>query len=753
MNATGIFSEYGLSLLAAAAGAFYGLVALSQVIILAMQRIDNLPISRRTVRALGLSAGRSILWGMVSALFYTQPLWIALSAFFCGVIFFLVFSIHVKLKKLVGGPGLPFLVGWLWLSPVPGFAQNDAALEDIVEWEKSAWLRRQAALERGPLTSANNRSDIQYCRAHWTVDPAVRYIKGSIMTVFEPLEELKWLEFDFSAALSMDSILYRGKPLTFSRQGDVLTVHFPHALPPFFRDSIVFYYQGVPPSTGFGSFETAKHNGTPVLWTLSEPYGARDWWPCKQSLNDKIDSIDIYVTTPVAYRAASNGLLQSEIVHGDQRTAHWKHRYPIEVYLVAIAVTNYQEFQAHMAIGQDSVLIVNYVYPESVAAAQASMSYLADHLRLFSELFGPYPFAAEKYGHAQFNWGGGMEHQTMSFMGNFGYELVAHELAHQWFGNKVTCGSWVDIWLNEGFATYLSGLCYERFLPQYWQNFKQGRINSATSQPGGSLRVNDTTNVNRIFSGQLSYAKGAMVLHMLRWICGDSVFFAAVRNYLNDPSVAYGYAHTPILKAHLEAASGRDLTYFFDDWYTGEGYPSYTVKWWQSSDGTLYVQLEQVQSHPSVPFFELPVPLRLLGSDGQQQDLRLEHAFNGQIFALPTAFAVSNVLFDPDLWLISRNNTVLGVSSTPNPQGHGFAFRVTPNPTQPPLGIQWECLSALEAHCSLWTVNGQLLAEQTYHLPPGSTTTFFSLPSLTAGTYLLRVRTPTSEGWLQIILR
>lgn len=645
------------------------------------------------------------------------------------------------------------LTGCLLMASRQPFAQTADALDSIIAYEKSAWLRRQAALERGPSASADNRSDIQYCRAHWTVDPAVRYIEGVITTVFEPLENVNSLEFDFSAALTMDSIVHGGKQLTFSRNGDVLTVHFPAVLPAFLPDSVVFYYRGVPPKTGFGSFEVSQHGGVPVLWTLSEPYGARDWWPCKQSLNDKIDSIDIYVTTPAAYRAASNGLLQSEVVVGDRRTAHWKHRYPIAAYLVAIAVTNYEVFSEPIAIGVDTVLMVNYIYPESMSAAQNSMSYLADHLRLFSELFGPYPFLSEKYGHAQFGWGGGMEHQTMSFMGGFGYELVAHELAHQWFGNKVTCGSWADIWLNEGFATYLSGLCYERFQPQYWQGFKQGRINSATSQPDGSIWVNDTTNVSRIFSGRLSYNKSAMVLHMLRWICGDSLFFRAVRNYIDDPQVAYGYAHTPILKAHFEAVLGQNLDYFFDDWYTGEGYPSYTVKWSQSADGLVYVQLEQKSSHPSVPFFELPVPLRFIGPNGEKQDVRLEHLFSGQTFVLPANFVVTDVLFDPDLWLISRDNVVLKTSSALTLEEAGFSFRVEPNPaSRQQVRIMWEGASATTVGFSLWTADGRRIAEQTQTFAPGQHVVALTPADVPAGHYLLQVSTPAGTWWQRVAL-
>ena len=109
-------------------------------------------------------------------------------------------------------------------------------------------------------------------------------------------------------------------------------------------DFFTVYYHGEPGNTGFGSFSQAKHGDVPIIWTLSEPYGALDWWPCKQSLTDKIDSINIIVTSPEPYRTASNGVLVSEIISNGKRTMHWKHRYPIVTYLVAVAVTNYTDY-------------------------------------------------------------------------------------------------------------------------------------------------------------------------------------------------------------------------------------------------------------------------------------------------------------------------------------------------------------------------------------------------------------------------
>ncbi|NRA92925.1 MAG: T9SS type A sorting domain-containing protein, partial [Psychroserpens sp.] len=324
--------------------------------------------------------------------------------------------------------------------------------------------------------------------------------------------------------------------------------------------------------------------------------------------------------------------------------------------------------------------IVNYVYPESFANAQASTPVTVDIMDLFIDLFEAYPFENEKYGHAQFGFNGGMEHTTVSFMGGYSRNLIAHELAHQWFGNKITCGSWKDIWLNEGFASYLTGLVYENLDGNNaFRNWKQQRINNITSQPDGAVYLSDadTTSVSRIFSGRLSYNKGGMVLHMLRKKLGDATFFQAIQNYLVHPDLAFDYAKTEDLIAILESTSGEDLTEFFDDWLFNEGYPSYSLSWIQPNSNAINIQLDQTQSDPSVSFFEAPVPIRLVGALGEVQDLVLDHTSDGQQFLESVTFQVDQVLLNPEFDIISRNNEVLSVDDLQI----DTALKIYPNPT------------------------------------------------------------------------
>jgi aminopeptidase N len=556
--------------------------------------------------------------------------------------------------------------------------------------------------------------DITYHRLELDLDPAVRAVAGVVTHRLVALEPLAVVVLDLSDQLVVSSVTVNGQAMPFDHLADQLTVAMAPPLPAGGSMELRITYAGIPPESGFGSFVQSEHAGAPILWTLSEPYGARDWWPCKQDLNDKADSLDLLVTVPMGQRVAGNGLLIAEDVRPDGRVrSHWRHRHPINYYLVALAVTNYAVYSDFAPLPNSTVEVLNYVFPEDLASAQNDTPRLIPQLQLFSTLFGEYPFADEKYGHAQFGWGGGMEHQTMSFMGNFSYELMSHELAHQWFGNLVTCGSWEDIWLNEGFASYLSGLCYEFLEPEYWMPFKRGRRDFIVSQPGGSVRCLDTTSVASIFNSRLSYAKGAMVLHMLRWVCGDSAFFAGVNNYLYDPAIFNGSARTPQLVGHLEASSGKDLGAFMDAWYTGEGYPTYTLYWGQQPDGDLELTLEQGTSHPSVDFYAMPVPVRFW-SGGTDTTVVLDHSFSGQTFQLSLGNPVDSVQLDPEIWIVSGPSIITRMTVLATNRD---VLRVHPNPANtwvqvegvpPQVGMTWSIYDALGRRVDMgpWTGGG-----------------------------------------------
>jgi aminopeptidase N len=588
---------------------------------------------------------------------------------------------------------------------------------------------------RGSLLTSDY--DLTYCRFEWEIDPAVYAIKGTVTPYFKVLSDgFTQINFDFSNVLTVDSVLYRGNKISFSQTSSyLLTVELPGALNTESFDSLSISYHGIPSSGGFGSFIQNSHNGEPILWTLSEPFGAQDWWPCKNGLDDKIDSIDIMITTPEKYKAAGNGSLVLEKNLGNGMALfHWKHRYPIAPYLVAFAVTNYESYTDEVLFDDGSTMpMLNFVYPENLNAAKTGTANNVTALRFFDSLFVNYPFKKEKYGHAQFGWGGGMEHQTMSFVVNFDWGLLAHELAHQWFGDYVTCGNWEDIWLNEGFATYLEGLTRERFETGYsWQNWKSAKVNSITSNNGGSVKVDNPNNVSRIFSGRLTYNKGSYLLHMLRWKLGDEKFFAGVRNYLK--TYPYTYAVTSNLQEELEKVSGESLQEFFNDWYTGQGFPNYKITWDQEPD-RLLIKIDQTPSHESVSFFEMPVPVLLKGQ-GKEMMVRLENTENNQIFVVNPDFIVESAEFDPELWLAAKGTVTDGDIFLSDVETIDFQkISVFPNPAEDVLTILTEDDQIENVIINIINTEGKKVMEKSMVLPAET----IQVDHLPSGVYYLNV--------------
>lgn len=588
--------------------------------------------------------------------------------------------------------------------------------------------------------------DITYHKLELSVDPDVYFVSGKITTTYTALANMNTLYFDLANELTVASVTQNGVNLTYTQNGsNELVITLPATQTTGTAATVEITYSGAPPFNGFNAFTTeVRNNGSKTLFTLSEPFGARDWWPCKQDLNDKINSIDVYITAPFQYVAVSNGVEpEAPVINGSNKTTHFHHGYPIPAYLICMAVTDYTLYNQIGGEAPNQYPILNYIYPESFnASVQNQLNQTPLILNLFSNLFEVYPFHNEKYGHAQFSWGGGMEHTTVSFMNNYSRSLIAHEMAHQWFGDKITCGTWKDIWLNEGFATYLASLVYENFDgAAAFVSDKTNMINYITSSPGGAVYLTDlqATDVNRIFSSRLSYNKGAMVLEMLRFKMGYAAFFQALKNYLADPSLAFGYAITDNLKGHLEAVYGSSLTEFFNDWVYNQGYPTYTITAQNWGPGQARFTINQTQSHPSVSYFEMPVPVRIQGAGGQVQDLVLNNSVNGEVLILPVNFPITSIEFDPDKHLISKNNTISLGNDTFLLEN---AIALYPNPVKDELHVQLPSTIQLQK-VAVYNSLGQLVLE--------NEKTDFSLSSLSSGVYEVAIQTSEGEFHKKII--
>jgi len=608
------------------------------------------------------------------------------------------------------------------------------ASEKLADLEKDQFRNSHLVTN---LSVSSNNFDVYHYRCEWNVDPAVRYISGKVTTSFSITATTNNIVFDLTKVLTVDSVLYRNSKISFQQNSnDGLQINFPGLLSNGQKDSVSIYYKGAPPFSGFGSFAQTTHSNIPVLWTLSEPYGAKDWWPCKDVLKDKADSIDIVITYPLGYRSSSNGLPVNEKVIGDKKIDHWKHRYPIASYLVAIAVTNYNLDNDEVQLGSRKMPVVMYAYPESVATFKNATNIAKNSLQLFSGLIGEYPFIQERYAQTQFSRGGGMEHQTNSFISSAGTQLVSHELAHQWFGDKITCASWEDLWLNEGFATYFEFIYIENFnKPNIFPHLKNLQ-NIIVSKPDGSVFVPDTANLNRLFDSRLSYLKGGYLLHMLRGRLGDSTFFRGVRQYLNDPALQYKNATTADLQRNLEQVSSQNLSEFFKDWYKGEGYPNYVAEWSQNTSKTIIIKLNQTTSHPSVSFYEMPVQLQFKNSV-RDTIITVNHNQNGQTFIFNPGFVADTLIIDPNLWILAKERTSKKVVSSVNLN----EIIVFPNPLTNLLSVSLSNFSPGTIHLQAVNSLGQIMITRTITSGTGYERIDIGTTNWPTGVYWLRLNT------------
>lgn len=539
----------------------------------------------------------------------------------------------------------------------------------------------------------------------------------------------------------INGISVNGQEVDYARYGELVSI--PVGLTEGDEFIITIDYEGSPPPENSFMGVAGLNNQTSYFWekqitySLSEPFGAFEWFPCKQELRDKADSVQVTITVPENLMAGSNGVLDSITVDNGFKTFHWMHRHPIDYYLISVAVGEYREYNiyAHPVGNEDSVLIQNFIYDDDYYYEyyKDGIDNVADYIELFAELYGPYPFENEKYGHCSAPFGGGMEHQTMTTQESFEKTLTAHELAHQWFGNNVTCSSWADIWMNEGFASYSEYLMLEYlYLPSQALSDIKGKQNSTKDQIGGSVWVADSLNENAIFNSRLVYKKGGAIIHTLRYILADdSLFFGILKDFQAD--YTGGVASGLDFKAYLEAKSGIDFTEFFEQWYFGEGYPTYSVEYF--NDGTtVNVLLEHTTSMPTVtPLFTNPVDLLIKRSNAEDTIIRVEVTSNQHYFTLEGIddfVAVKRI--DPSFYLIKKIGSITENPSLTieNNQLENEAMIVYPNPTEGELTVDFIGNEARTIR--VFNQKGQLVLEKLI-----KSSAVIDLSALSSGQYLV----------------
>ncbi len=516
---------------------------------------------------------------------------------------------------------------------------------------KAKQLARIMQLDYQP-TPNQLQYDVKHYDLDLQIDVSAQKIFGSVAILSQVIAgPLSTMEVNLLKNMVVDSVTSAGKRLNFTHKTDLIQIELGNSYQLNDYFSVKIYYRGQPLRSDFGAFGFDTYNGQPMIWSLSEPYGARNWWPCKDFPSDKADSVDIRVTVPIPLIVASNGTLRAETKRGNYKTYWWHESYPIVTYLVSVAIYPYSIFSDYYRYSpNDSMEVRYYVFPDQLDLLRRAYAKTVRMIEIFATIFGEYPFIREKYGHAQFMGSANMEHQTLTSLVSRSEGTIAHELAHQWWGNYITCRDFHHIWLNEGFATYSEALYYER---EYGQaEFKLEMEGNKYFGPG-TIYVSDVSNTWTIFNTNRSYRKASWVLHMLRHVVGDEKFFEILKAYYNDSHLSYGTATTEDFRAICERVAGINLEKFFSQWIYKEFFPRYQYAWsWQKigSDYEIQLTIDQLQTNQA---FWMPIDVTVTTFSGDETFVVWD-SLKTQVFNLTVSSEPVKIELDKDDWILKE---------------------------------------------------------------------------------------------------
>jgi aminopeptidase N len=535
--------------------------------------------------------------------------------------------------------------------------------------QDSHYYHHQTPENAKSVSGQGTNINVTYQRCTWRIHPdspsttaPAKYLRGNVTTYFITTQaNVSQITFDFNQVHTIDSVKYQGAKLMAANiiwnTTNILQLNLPTTIVNAGTlDSIAIFYKGTPPAVNGQAlgYQRGGSSSNNYVYTLSESYEDRDWWPCKHDMTDKIDSMDIIVSVPSAFWVAANGSLIDSAISGTNRTFKFKHRYPIASYLVSLGVAKYvRYYRAPVNVNGTNVPVVYNLFPGKTNSQYNNILTALDKSRLeltaFSTKYGDYPFKNEKHGFYEFGFGGGMEHQTFSGMGSSAltsWSTIAHELAHQWFGNKVTHATWNDLWLTEGFARYNEILAAELVAGTGNAVTHRGNIKTTARATNTTpVYINNATTSNTIWTSNNNnaiYERGCMIVSQLRALLGDTKFFQACNNYLNDPLLSYKAAATADLQRNIEPQFGATMGQFFNAWVYGSGTPSYTVNW-ATTGNNITVQLNQTRSAgSSVSYFPMPVVMQVANTGNTQNTFLTIYDRGDSVFVAGNGIGVGN---------------------------------------------------------------------------------------------------------------
>lgn len=503
--------------------------------------------------------------------------------------------------------------------------------------------------------------DIEHYAFHLVLTDATDEIIGNArVDVRFVTDGLQAFELDLASitdgkGMTVAAVSAGGAALRFTHTADRLRIALDRPARAGERRAFTVGYRGVP-ATGL-RIGPNKH-GDRTFFGLNWPDRARHWLPMIDHPHDKATS-EFIVTAPAHYQVVANGVLLEELDLGDgTRRTHWKQSVPIASWLNAIGVARFAAKHFGSARG---VPLQTWVFRQDREAGVTTFEVpVRQAIEFFSEKIGEYPY--EKLANVQAaGLGGGTEHASVIFYGENSVterpatNLVAHEIAHQWFGNSVTERDWEDVWLSEGFATYFTLLFTEHHSGRdaFVAGLERNRtrvLATEKSSPGKPVVHATLTDVRQVLSpSAIIYQKGGWVLHMLRGQVGTETFWSGIREY-------YGRyrdrnASTAEFRRIMEEASGQDLAWFFEQWLTRAASPALDGGWrWDASARQLIIELAQTQA--GEPYrIPLEVGIASPGTPEERIEKIVLDAREGR-YAIPLDAEPSTVRLDPRVWLL-----------------------------------------------------------------------------------------------------
>lgn len=492
------------------------------------------------------------------------------------------------------------------------------------------------------------------------------------------------------------------------------------------------------------------------VFTDAEPEGARGWFPCWDRPSDKA-TLDLTVKVPSNVRLGSNGRLNDSTLIGDSLYYHWVSRDPISTYLMVM--TSKVDYTIdivywHKTSNPNDSIPLRLYSPAGVSSASIR-DILPGMTTYYSNAYSEMPFEKNGFcyvpGSAGFVWGG-MENQTLTTIYGWYEGLIAHEYAHQWWGDMVTCASWSNIWLNEGFATWSEAYWDERTggYSTYKASIDYDAYYYLSGNPGWAISNPNwdlvTPSSDTLFNFEVTYCKGACVLHLLRYTLGDSLFFLSLKEYGTDTeNFRLKNATIEDFFTKFESVSGVDLEWFKKAWIYQPNHPIYENYYGiQDIGGGLWqttIQINQVQTNAD--FFPIPIELRFSFLSGADTTIKVMNDINGQIFSYTFDKQPTTVMFDPDNEIVLKSSSiVLGLNEhNPLTPGKFQLYQNYPNPFNPETKINYDVPKNSHVKLVVYDVLGkEIKTLVNENKTSGKYTVSFNGISLPSGVYFYRIQ-------------